>query len=167
MNTKGWNLLWLPILQKRITKLEARVTNLQAKNPKTFQDHRDSIFLAKLYHILTDLVPTNPDNPGFKIGNMLGNKYSIFRRVKKPLPSRDRMFFVFSSQLKQIIYVWLNDKKSIRKAGDFNDVYKVFVRKLESGTIPHTFEKLASDSTDLNIAVEEVCSEQSNSIDTQ
>ncbi|NQU64123.1 MAG: type II toxin-antitoxin system YhaV family toxin [SAR324 cluster bacterium] len=156
MKVNDWELRYLPILKKRIDKLEKRVINLRDRNPKTYLEHKDTLFLAKIYRVICKLVPNNPDNQSFRIGDDLGSKYSIFRRVKSPLPSRYRLFYAFSSQLKKIVYAWLNDNKYIRRSGDFNDVYQAFIRKLASKNIPFEFSELIEESKKLDPNIKEI-----------
>ena len=55
-----------------------------------------------------------------------------FRVKKQGLLPRYRLFFQFRSEApKTIIYAWLNDERTLRKAGDKNDVYAVFYSDVE------------------------------------
>jgi len=156
IKVNGWGLYWLPILKKRIDKLEKTVTARKEKNTDTYLEHKSTLELALYFEILYKLVPAYPDNEHFNISNYIGKKYNLFRRVKKPLPPRYRMFFAFSPELKKIVYVWMNGKKHIRSAGDFNDVYEAFKRKLASKKIPYVFTGLLADSKDFETKLEEI-----------
>lgn len=56
---------------------------------------------------------------------------------------RYRLFFQFRSEApKTIIYAWLNDERTLRKAGDKNDVYAVFTTMLKNAKMPNSFAEL-------------------------
>ncbi len=73
----------------------------------------------------------------------IGRQNGNWRRIKKGLPQRYRLFFMFATNPpKVIIYAWLNDEDSLRKEGGRTDVYEVFTRMLERGEVPSTIEEL-------------------------
>jgi toxin YhaV len=55
---------------------------------------------------------------------------------------RYRLFFRFSSKDKVIVYVWVNDESTLRKAGARIDAYVVFKSMLDAGDPPRTLEAL-------------------------
>jgi toxin YhaV len=66
-----------------------------------------------------------------------------WRRVERGLPPRYRLFFRFSSQpVRIILYAWLNDEATLRKAGAKTDLYAVFQRMLRRGEVPSDIEEL-------------------------
>lgn len=79
------------------------------------------------------IVPADPDHADFRLRGDL----SQFRRAKgRGLPSRYRLFWMFSSRAHAIVFLHLNDGSSSRKAGARTDVYAHFaarVRRGESG----------------------------------
>jgi len=62
------------------------------------------------------------------------------------LPSRYRLFFVFSSTKNNIIYVWMNNEFCLRAEGSKSDVYIVFQKMLDRGDIPSKYLEIAEDS---------------------
>jgi len=62
---------------------------------------------------------------------------------------RYRLFFRFSTQQKIIVYAWVNDDASLRKAGSKTDPYRVFKTMLESGDPPTSFSDLLGASKKL------------------
>ena len=98
---------------------------------------------------MTVSVPTSPAGPVFRLGQTLGKSHGNWRRVKKGLPQRYRLFFMFTSNpLQVIIYAWLNDEFTLRKEGSRTDVYGVFKRMLERGEVPSTIDELIQGSSD-------------------
>ena len=78
----------------------------------------------------------------------LGRQNGNWRRIKRGLPQRYRLFFMFASTpLQVIIYAWLNDEDTLRKEGSRTDVYEVFKRMLERGEVPSTIDELIQGST--------------------
>jgi len=113
------------------------VTQLAREKPQTYKTHPKTKLLASVYKAITDTVPSNPDAPEFRLGKTLGTQNTHWRRVKKGLPERYRLFFRFaSSPTKVIVYVWFNDEDSLRKAGAKTDVYETFQSMLARGVVP-------------------------------
>jgi hypothetical protein len=74
-------------------------------------------------------------------------QYAHWRRVKRGLPSRYRLFHRFSSKpVRVVVYVWLNDEATLRKAGAKTDVYTVFQRMLARGEVPSGIDALTKRS---------------------
>lgn len=134
---KGWRLYYFRIFQAALDELEATVTQLAREKPNTYKTHTTTKLLASVYKAITDTVPSNPDAPEFRLGKTLGAHNTHWRRVKKGLPERYRLFFRFaSSPTKVIVYVWFNDEDSLRKAGAKTDVYETFQSMLARGVVP-------------------------------
>jgi toxin YhaV len=127
------------------------VAKLAASDPEGYKTHPKTKLLASLYRAVTQLVPANPDAPEFRLGKTLGGENTHWRRVKKGMPDRYRLFFRFaSSPLKVIVYVWFNDENTLRKIGSKTDVYETFRRMLARGVVPRDIDELlrASAETD-------------------
>ena len=134
---KGWRLYYFRIFQAALDELEATVTQLAREKPNTYKTHPKTKLLASVYKAITDTVPSNPAAPEFRLGKTLGAQNTHWRRVKKGLPERYRLFFRFaSSPTKVIVYVWFNDEDSLRKAGAKTDVYETFQSMLARGVVP-------------------------------
>ena len=125
------------------------VSKLAADDPAGYQTHPKTKLLASVYRAITELVPANPDAPGFRLGKTLGADNTNWRRVKKGLPDRYRLFFRFaSSPVKVIVYVWFNDEDTLRKAGSKTDVYETFKRMLARGVVPRRIDDLLREASD-------------------
>ncbi len=100
-----------------------------------------------MYKAILQTVPANPDHQDFRLGKALGTGYGNWRRVKKGMPDRYRLFFRFASRpVKIIVYVWFNDEDTLRKAGSKTDVYGAFRRMLARGEVPDGIEALLKES---------------------
>jgi toxin YhaV len=125
------------------------VARLATDDPAGYKTHPKAKLLASVYRAITQLVPANPDAPQFRLGKTLGSANTNWRRVKKGLPDRYRIFFRFaSSPVKVIVYVWFNDEDTLRKAGSKSDVYESFKRMLAGGVVPVDIEDLLREASD-------------------
>lgn len=148
MQKNGWNLFQFRPFAQRLKALTQDVTSLAQSDPDGYKQHPKTKLLASVYRSISETVPANPADPVFRLGHTLGRQNSNWRRVKKGLPQRYRLFFMFASNpLQVIIYTWLNDDDSLRKEGSRTDVYEVFKRMLERGEVPSTIDELIQGST--------------------
>ena len=151
MIANGWTLYYYRVFKAALDELEATVTKLARDNPKGYKVHPKTKLLASVYRAITELVPADPDAADFRLGKTLGPGNTNWRRIKKGMPDRYRLFFRFaSSPVKLIVYVWFNDEDTLRKAGSKTDVYETFKRMLSRGDVPATINELllASQKTE-------------------
>ena len=148
MIANGWTLYYYRTFKAALDELEAAVSKLAADDPKGYKTHPKTKLLASVYRAITVLVPANPDAPDFRLGKTLGADNANWRRVKKGMPDRYRLFFRFaSSPVKVIVYVWFNDEDTLRKAGSKTDVYETFKRMLTRGVVPVSIAELLTNAT--------------------
>ena len=149
MIANGWSLYYYRTFKAVLDELEAVVSKLAADDPAGYETHPKTKLLASVYRAITQLVPANPDSPDFRLGKTLGSDNTNWRRVKKGMPDRYRLFFRFaSSPVKVIVYVWFNDEDTLRKAGSKTDVYEAFKRMLTRGVVPTGIAELLADATE-------------------
>jgi toxin YhaV len=147
MIVNGWALYYFRIFKAALDELEAVVTQLAQNDPGGYKTHPKTKLLASVYKAITEVVPTNPDAPEFRLGKTLGSDNTNWRRVKKGMPDRYRLFFRFaSSPVKVIVYVWFNDEDTLRKAGSKTDVYETFRRMLTRGVVAGSISVLLENS---------------------
>jgi len=90
------------------------------------------------------VIPRDPNSPEFRQGNTLGPDNRHWFRAK--FHGRYRLFYPFSNHPRLIIYVRVNDERSLRNAGAKTDPYAVFRAMLESGDPPNSFAELLRTS---------------------
>ncbi len=147
MIANGWRIYYHRVFRAALDELEAAVSKLAAADPEGYKSHPKTRLLASIYRVVTQLVPANPDAPDFRLGNTLGPGNTHWRRVKKGMPDRDRLFFRFASKpVKVIVYVWFNDEDTLRKAGAKTDVYEAFRRMLARGVVPSDIGELLKET---------------------
>jgi toxin YhaV len=145
MEVNGWKLYGHPLLVSQLQKLEAAVKTLREEDPEGYIGHPKAKLLATLNRLIQDIIPSDPSAPEFRQGNTLGKDNKHWFRAK--FHARYRMFFRFSSKHKAIVYVWVNDERTLRQSGAKSDPYEVFKSLLESGKPPQDFEALLKRST--------------------
>ena len=146
----AWQLFYFKLFKEALDELEQTVTQLAQQQPTAYKSHPKTRLLASVYKCITQLVPANPNHPDFRLGKTLGSEYANWRRVKKGMPDRYRLFFRFaSSPIQLIVYVWFNDEDTLRKAGSKTDVYEVFKRMLMRGEVPSSINALLAESRKL------------------
>jgi toxin YhaV len=149
MIANGWSLYYYRTFKAALDELEALVSKLAAGDPANYKTHPKTKLLASVYRAITQLVPANPDASDFRLGNTLGPDNKNWRRVKKGMPDRYRLFFRFaSSPVKVIVYVWFNDEDTLRKVGSKTDVYETFKRMLARGSVPGGIDDLLREASD-------------------
>ena len=85
-------------------------------------------------------IPADPNAKRYRLGHSLGSRFTSWRRAK--FLGRFRLFFRFHSKRRAIVYVWLNDERTLRKAGARTDPYAVFAKMLAAGEPPDDFDGL-------------------------
>lgn len=146
MVINDWNIYYFRLFAEILTDLENEVRELSIKHPDSFNEHPKTKLLASVFKSIFERVPANPNDPSFRLGHTLGASYASFRRVKKGLPNRYRLFFRFRTETNIIVYIWLNDDVTLRKAGGKTDVYNVFKKMLNSNVIPCSIDELLNQS---------------------
>lgn len=147
MIVNGWRLFYFKLFKAALDELEQAVTKLAKHNPAGYKSHPKTRLLASIYKAITQTVPADPDHSDFRLGKTLGAEHTNWRRVKKGMPDRYRLFFRFASKpVKLVVYVWFNDEDALRKAGSKTDVYEVFKRMLSRGQVPSGIKELLGQS---------------------
>ena len=143
----GWQLYYFKPFKMALDELEHTVAQLARRHPTDYKSHPKARLLASIYKAITRTVPSNPAHADFRLGKTLGAEYGNWRRVKKGMPDRYRLFFRFTSTpVKLIVYVWFNDEHTLRKAGSKTDVYEAFRRMLVRGDVPSSIQTLLVES---------------------
>jgi len=148
MVVNGWTLFQHDLFAEQLDTLITKVEALAAKDPEPYRSHPSTKLLATIEDHILRQIPRNPSSPEFRQGNTLGKDNRHWFRAK--FHGRYRLFFRFSSEKKIIIYVWVNDEQSLRKAGAKTDPYTVFQAMLRSGNPPQSLDQLLAAAKELN-----------------
>lgn len=148
MESTDWKLYGHKLFVDQFNKLLSEVTDLQCSDPIGYESHPKAKFLATINRLIRETIPEDPTAPEFRQGNTLGKTNKHWFRAK--FHGRYRLFFRFSSQHRIIVYTWLNDEKTLRKAGGKTDPYIIFQNMLKSGNPPQGFEQLLKKAIPLD-----------------
>lgn len=140
----GWRLYAHPAFSQGLEKLIRTVGALEKQQPQTFRGHPKTKLLKRILDVILVEVPRDPNASEFQLGNTLGPAYRHWRRAK--FLGRFRLFFRFSSAHKTVIYAWVNDETTLRKAGAHSDPYAVFTRRLREGNPPDNWDALLREA---------------------
>ncbi|MGC2421121.1 MAG: type II toxin-antitoxin system YhaV family toxin [Candidatus Acidiferrales bacterium] len=149
MEVNGWGLYQYPLFEEQLKKLAETVEQLSITQPKTYREHPKTKLLATIHRLIKEDIPRNPNSPEFRQGDTLGPDNRHWFRSK--IHQRYRLFFRFSSKNKVIVYVWVNDEFTLRKAGSRTDAYAVFKSMLDAGDPPRTLEALLKRAREMRV----------------
>lgn len=147
MESRGWRLFVHPLFQAQLEKLTRQVEKLASRDPRGYASHPVAKTLAAILHYIEDAIPRDPNSPEFRQGNTLGPGNRYWFRAK--FHGRYRLFYRFSSEQRAIVSAWVNDERSLRKAGSKTDPYVVFQAMLENGNLPNSFADRLRISTEM------------------
>lgn len=147
MEANGWRLFQYPLFERQLKNLTEAVEQLSNAQPHSYKGRPKTKLLATIHRLITETIPRNPNAPEFRQGGALGPDNRHWFRAK--FHQRYRLFFRFSSKDNVIVYVWVNDESTLRKAGARTDAYAVFKSMLEAGDPPRTLEALLKRTTEL------------------
>lgn len=148
MVVNGWKLYVHPLFRDQLMRLVEQVDALAKKSPATYREEPATKLLATINRYIRETIPRDPNAPEFRQGNTLGKDNRHWFRAK--FHERYRLFYRFATKEKVIIYAWVNDEKTLRKAGSKTDPYTVFRGMLEAGDPPGNIEDLLKRVKELN-----------------
>lgn len=140
MEAHGWRLFQYPLFESQLRKLTESAERLSIAQPETYKQHPKTKLLSTIHRYITEIIPRNANAPEFRQGDSLGPDNRHWFRAK--FNQRYRLFFRFSTKDKVIVYVWVNDESTLRKAGSKTDLYAVFKAMLTAGDPPGSLEAL-------------------------
>ncbi len=142
-----WTLHAHPLFLNQVERLLTAVERAKRSNPDEWQGKPDTRLLAAIRMLVLDRIPRDPLAPEFRQGNALGREHRHWFRAKFA-GNRFRLFFRADSQARVIVYAWVNDRDTLRKAGAGTDPYAVFGRMLASGNPPDDWSALLAAATE-------------------
>ena len=142
-----WTLLFHQCLLGQLERLTAAADRARASNPQTAHENANVRLHAALSKLIFETVPSDPARDEFRQGNTLGPAFRHWRRAK--VGRRFRLFFRYDSRSKVIIYAWVNDENTLRSSGGKRDPYTVFLKMIERGNPPDTWDLWVQQSSNL------------------
>jgi toxin YhaV len=147
----GWGLLGHTLLLDQIDKLIVAAERARQSDPAGWQGNANVKLLAALRDLMLDRVPRDPLDALFRQGNTLGAAHRHWFRAKFG-GNRFRLFFRADSAARVVVYTWVNDRDTLRKAGAASDPYAVFAGMLAAGKPPDDWPKLLAAAQDPAVA---------------
>jgi len=136
----GWSLYAYPAFGDAFESLHEAVEDLKKKRPDGYESHPKAKLLKRIQHLILDEIPRDPNAVEYQLGNTLGPAHRHWRRAK--FLGRFRLFYRFSTVHKAVIYAWVNDETTLRKAGSRTDPYAIFNKRLREGDPPDDWDDL-------------------------
>ena len=137
----GWRLHAHPLFLDQVERLLAAVERAKRSDPQGWQGKADARLLVALQGLVLDRIPRDPLAPEFRQGNTLGRERRHWFRAKFG-GNRFRLFFRADSRARVIVYAWVNDRDTLRKAGASSAPYAVFAAMLAGGNPPDDWSAL-------------------------
>lgn len=135
-----WRLYAHPAFSDPFDALVAEVTRLRKSDPSGYVQHPKAKLLKRIVDLVETEIPRDPGAPQYNLGNTLGPAHRHWRRAK--FLGRFRLFFRFNSSAAVIIYAWVNDESTLRKACSGSDPYRAFADQLRKGRPPDDWNAL-------------------------
>lgn len=143
----AWRLYAHPAFSAAFDTLVAEVARLCASDAKGYRQHPKTKLLKRIVDLIEKEIPRDPGGPEYSLGNTLGPTHRHWRRAK--FLGRFRLFFRYHSKAGVIIYAWVNDENTLRKAGGGKDPYHVFGGMLRKGRPPDDWDILIKEARGL------------------
>jgi toxin YhaV len=140
----GWKLYAHPAFGRKLESLIDTVDTVEQQEPRTYRSHPQAKLLKRILDLILVEIPRDPNAAEFQLGNTLGPSHRHWRRAK--FLGRLRLFFRFSSGQRTIVYAWVNDAATLRKAGAQSDPYAVFTKRLQKGNPPDGWDVLVREA---------------------
>ncbi len=149
MKAGGWTLLFHPQIVGQLSRLARVSERARRRDPDGWRRNANVKLLSSLRKLMFEVVPNDPARPEYRQGSTLGAQFRHWFRVK--FGGRFRLFFRYDSQTRIIVYAWVNDERSLRKAGAKSDPYAVFRRMLDRDDPPGDWRALLDACEDIPV----------------
>jgi toxin YhaV len=143
----GWKLFAHPAFGETFDALVIEVARLRIADPDGYTQHPKTKVLKRILDLVEVEIPRDPGAVEYSLGNTLGPEHRHWRRAK--FLGRFRLFFRYSSKDRIIIYAWVNDENTLRKAGGRSDPYTIFNALLRNGRPPDGWDALMKEAAAL------------------
>jgi toxin YhaV len=116
----------------------------QRSPPAAYVQHPKAKLLRRIVDLVETEIPRDPGAAEYNLGNTLGPAHRHWRRAR--FLGRFRLFFRYNSKAAVIIYAWVNDENTLRKAGGASDPYHLFGGMLRKGRPPDDWAALMKEA---------------------
>lgn len=147
MEAEGWGLLFHDAILGQLAQLAEATRRAMAADPKGWPRNDNVRVLAAIAKLTLEDIPRQPGDPKYRQDDTLGGEYRHWFRAK--FHQRFRLFFRYDSRARLIVYAWVNDEHTLRKAGARSDPYRRFRAMLQSGNPPDAWGQLVKTAKGL------------------
>lgn len=144
MQRHGWSLLFHDCLIEQLQILKVVSGRAEASAPLDFETNANVKLYRALSWLIFETIPSDPAREEYRQGNTMGTAYRHWLRAK--IGRRFRLFFRYDSKAKVIIFVWVNDERTLRSSGNKSDPYAIFQKMLDRGNPPDDWDALLAAS---------------------
>lgn len=137
-------MLFHACLIDQFRRLSEVVGKAKSSDPPGYESNANYKLFSALSRLMLETVPQDPGKDEYRQGTTMGPRWKHWLRAK--VGRRFRLFYRYDSSSKIIVYAWVNDTRSLRKAGSTTDPFKVFKRSLERGNPPDSWQELLASS---------------------
>ena len=141
----GWRLLGHSLFLDQLERLAVLADRARRADPVGWRGNANVRLLGALREMFLERIPNDPLGPQFRQGNTLGSAHRHWLRAKFG-GNRFRLFFRADSGARVVVYAWVNDRDTLRKAGSSSDPYAVFGRMLVQGNPPNEWLDLWAEA---------------------
>ena len=139
-----------PLFLSQLNALQSEVQRLKARDPQGYLKKNATKRLAAITHLIYQAIAQDPTRTEYRQGHTLGAAYSHWFRAK--FFGQYRLFFRFDQASRIIVYVWVNDEKTLRAYDSPTDAYRVFSGMLGTGHPPDSWTALLQAASTLRDA---------------
>jgi toxin YhaV len=150
LTINGWTIYAHPLFLDQLARLVAAVERDKQNDPKNYAKKPNAKLLNAVFTIALQRVPQDPTDKRYRLGDALREAYKHWFRDKFG-GDRFRLFFRYDSKSRIIVYVWINDERTLRTYGAKSDAYAVFSSMLADGNPPDRWDALVASCKDPEI----------------
>ena len=147
VNDRGWRTYVYSPMQPELARIANWADQVRKRDGDAAVHHPAVKLHTAVTKLMLQLIPANPGAPEFRQGNTLGKENRQWFRAK--FNARYRLFYRYSTQHRAIVYAWISNEDTLRKAGSKTDPYSIFEAMLKSGDPPSDFDELLRRSRPL------------------
>lgn len=133
-----------------VEQVERLLTAVEADRKRGDSRSANAKLLDAIARLAFDEIPRDPARKEFRQGQTLGENRKHWFRAKFG-GGRFRLFFRYRTDVRLILYAWVNDENSLRTYGSRTDAYAVFGRMLDDGNPPDEWDQLLADATSAEV----------------
>lgn len=139
----GWRIFLHPCFLDQYEALLRRVEADRIAHPQTYLTRRSAKLLAAVRKVAFQVIPADPADAQFRLGDTLGKGRKHWFRAK--FLQQYRLFFRYRQEGRIIVLAWVNDEGTKRAYESSTDAYATFAAMLGQGQPPDDWGRLLAE----------------------